>query len=221
MKKKLLAAAITLGMGIGSAQAVLIDNFDDGTPMGVINTGSVGPQTPAAPGQAIGDRSISLTVTQGTPTQFTNASAVVDQGNYSHSNGSGIASTSVVSWSVSGADLLAGIVPGTGAFLLNIISIDPNNVDLKFTVNGADVAKSGLTAGTQTIPFSDFGGVDFGNVNELKLTVIADTNADLTLDLFETTGQQQTPTPAPEPGILFLMGAGLIGMFGARRRRSA
>ncbi len=199
MKKKLLAAAITLGMGIGSAQALVIDSFDD----------------PAT--AEIGSRDISITKTGPLDAK---AQVIAPPGIFSHSADALTSATSVIDWGLnpSPQDLTEGLVDG--AFVLDILSIDQGAMDLIISVNGTEVTLSGLGVGPQTVPFADFGGVDFTNVSSLSLTIVGSESSDLTLDQFATTGNQPAPppAPAPEPGILFLLGAGLLGMFGARRR---
>ncbi len=202
MKKKLLAAAITLGMGIGSAQALVIDSFNDVTTA------------------EIGSRDISITKTG--PLNA-NAQVISPPGIFTHSADALTSATSVIDWTLtpSPQDLTEGLVDG--AFVLDILSIDQGNVELILSVNGTDVTLSGLGVGQQTVPFADFAGVDFTNVSSLSLTVVGAQSSDLTLDQFSTIGNQPTTPPpppptVPEPGILFLLGAGLLGMFGARRR---
>ncbi len=226
---KSLALAVSLGLGaFGSAEAVLIDNFDV-TSQSVAADGS---DTAAAPEAIGGFRTIEIT--KAGPLGAT-ASVLVPPGIYSHSADALTSATSVITWDANGAGL--GGVDLTGGllnpeFVLDVLFIDIGGINLSISVTDTDgdsdtqavPVPGGFTApGTLTLAFSAFDpAVDFTSINSVSLTIAGDTASDLILDLLQTQGDTPPPPPSvPEPGILLLLGSGLIGLFGVRGRKAS
>ena len=199
-----------------NAQALLIDDFDSV----MQSVGAVGaPNTAAAP--VIGGfRTVELTSIVGA----LGASATVlpaPSGFYAHSADVGTSATSQLTWDANGTGLGGADFTDAGLstlFHLDILSIDVGLVDLTITVadtlSGVDsVTLSGLTVGQAAFDFASFSGIDFTSIDSVQLTVAGGIAADLSLDLFETSGDLNLP----EPSAFLLMG---LGLFGFSRRKS-
>ena len=221
MKKNILAFAVMAGVAAGSAQALVIDNFDDATPQ-IVSAPNPGDTVSTA--NAIGGaRTISNT--KSGPLGVTSA---VLGGFFSQSASALTSGTSTITWDANGAglggvDLTDGLVGNWFAF--DIQSIDQGQIDFILGVrdtngNSDSYTLSAAAAGRQTVAFSNFAGVDFTQVDLVSLEVQGSAAADLTLDLLQTRGNRPLrPSSVPEPMTALLLGGGLLG-FGIRRRRA-
>lgn len=224
---RIILAALFLALTATSAQAVLIDDFEDQA----ITIAIVGITSPA---------STVTTLTTGASQPFdtrtdtvaisgaTNAVAVSSSGfgamNLANpATGNTLFTLAYQSIASGPANLLAD---GADAFVLTFAGADfPTG--LSISVNG--VSSSGNVFMTPSasfpadleIPFSSFVGADFSSVSELELQFEASAGAtnDVSIDSFETT--IAASQPVPEPTSAALLGAGLLGWAMLRRRRDA
>ena len=237
MKGKMLRTAQIVGilgclivlMSAGSAQALLIDSFDD-TYHYVSATRVTAPQSnfgPAVVGggvEIIGDyRFISLD-TVAASSDPPRASMFTDSpGNktLSYSNDDGVSSTARVVWDANGAGLgSADLTDGdTSTHLtLDIIDIDFGYVNIQFAVTDASNNTSSIditdaSIGITQVAFADFTGIaNFHLVKSIEMTLQGEPARDLRLDTVYTS------TLIPEPATITLLSMAGVGLLGFRRK---
>ena len=212
MKVFLLAgiAAATLLLG-GNAQAALIDDFNGG--FDSISSGFVTTRYENALG---GQRVLQI---DNDSSQDGTLSVTLQGGG---GGGNGILSAdaddflfnSSVRWNAPGADLTDG--GSSDRFAIDFLSVRPedtfslrvaggvNDRSVDFTVDGP---------GIKTILFSDFPLLitDFETVSTVQLFITGDSPlSNIQIDSIQTT--------VPVPAAFWLLGTGLIGLFGIKRR---
>ena len=221
-----LAAALTTAFAAGTAQAVIIDDFNGGAQTLTANGSSLA----FSPGAIGGVRLIDIE--KDGPLGVGATAAVLvgpDLDIFSHSADALTSATSVITWNGFGADMMA---PGLGGvdlvegltdnvFSFDIVTIDQGNIGLTLGVQdtfGGTDSYTFLNAGvgTESVAFSLFAGVDFTSINSISLTVEGGMASDLTLDQLATSG---SPASVPEPTALMLLSGGLLGLSGIRRKR--
>jgi hypothetical protein len=212
MTPKILAAAIAGLMVSGAAQALLIDDFTVNQQVAAF--ASTDSNSVAA---GLGtSRTLTAENTEGQTQAFINTlvPSVLDMSNTTTATG-----TVTVDWTgIASLDFTDGGL-ATGLFLAIPNPID-NALDVTFTVNGSSAVAvsfpNGASGNDFFIPFASFGDPSqFDSVTTLTVSFTGPTAWDAGVDFIET-----RPNPAPLPGTLLLMGAGLIGL-GVRRARQS
>lgn len=227
MRKQLgIAATLVASMfAAGSAQALIIDSFT--TAQSAVVVGSAAPATLS--GNVIGggmisaDRDITVNKTAGPGGVVNAAIAEVTGGILGASNGPTTDSNVHVLWDgFAATDLTAG--GATGFFLALPAPID-NTLKIDFNVNGSasTITKTFLNGASGSdffFAFADFSAPSaFTGVSSIEMVLYSTGPAwDAQVDLVET---RDRPPELPEPGTLGLIGLGLLGGMGLRRRKSA
>jgi hypothetical protein len=232
MFRKTLTAIAFSALTIGSANALIIDDFsvsqslsDPGTTSGFVvgaSTSIIGTEREAGVVRVTGGDPATLAFNSGA------------SGTMSIANGTGGTSMSTVLWDGAGSAGLGGedltVSGAQDAFDLRVIA---NDFAAQVTITVADTfgniaeltqASPGGIPGPASIPFlfeyADFNllvgaFIDFASIDAIGLEVNANLNAtDIELDFFGT-----TTTEMPEPTALAIIGLGLAGIGFARRRR--
>lgn len=225
-----LALAATSLLAAWSAQALVIDGFNEHEMLLVANA----PGSNLGVGGEVDDviggfRKFNVTNVQGATASRTAAALIDEIDNMtpdgsnllSVSNADRVDSTVTVIWDgtndnpfvvnttgLGGVNLLADNDTG---FLFTIPTID-QNVELALTIwdrdsnNHTYVYKFLAPIDRFYIPFTQFTGVDFKDVGAIRLVLDGPVAWDGSVDLFET------GSPAPSPGTLLLLGAGLLAL---------
>jgi len=225
-----LALAATSLLAAWSAQALVIDGFNEHEMLLVANA----PGSNLGIGEPVDDviggaRKFNVTNVTGATASRT-AAALIDEIDdltpggsnlLSVSNADRVDSTVTVIWDgttndpflvnttgLGGVNLLADNDTG---FLFTIPTID-QNVELALTIwdldnnNHTYLYQFPAPIDRFFIPFAEFTGIDFENVGAIRLVLNGPVAWDGSVDLFET------GSPAPSPGTLLLLGAGLLAL---------
>jgi len=239
-----IAKALVVAAGLGftsTGHALVIDNFNSNSGAVTQSFGSPAPGSTFVSGLVAdvlgGGRALLLDniwSDNGTPgntgddflSNDAGASSRINQtvvGALTHNLESGTARADLtVTWDANGAGLggLDLTADGSDALQLDILAVDQGDVDLILEIStSTGIGSKALTnigVGQHSFFFTDLVGTfDLASVNSISLKVEAQNASDLTLDLLQT---RQGLVPAP--GVLSLLGIGLIGLAGLRQRKA-
>jgi hypothetical protein len=117
----------------------------------------------------------------------------------------------------------SGTVPQGAAVIIDVVSSDLGGVPIDVTLTdggGNSATASGVAAGAQTvsIPLTDFGGLDFADIDQIDVQFDPGAEFDITADFigFDWPEVDQQPEPA---SILIWSLVGLIGLVASKRCR--
>ncbi|MCK5354848.1 MAG: PEP-CTERM sorting domain-containing protein [Methyloprofundus sp.] len=225
--KKHALVAVTLGaLSIGTAQALVIDNFDSGLVSfsATVAESSADSQSGTMLG---GIRAIEIGVIEGTgSTAVTVADGVLDI-----NNGTTERSLVIVSYSFGFGVDFTGSGFNTGLFLTLPNPIN-NAMGLALKLSdGGNFLTSKISfptgfSGDFFLPFTDLTGVaDLSSIASVRLDITSESNGlGVQIGDFEVLPappvRPKNPTSVPEPADILLMGLGFAGLGAMRRKRA-
>lgn len=216
--------AIMAFLVVGSAaHALILDDFVDGNTNSSIFAGTGATYDAATvPG---GFRYTEHTI-ESSPLGLTHSNIVVN-GIFASDSKTLVDAIAKIAWGVdnngiagAGTDLNANL-SSFGAFKINILSNDlPATIQLGVRSNSGSFVNSsvynvapGMIMMNQsiTINFSDFGGVDFSDVDAISMVINTSASGDIVIDSFEA---------VPEPASMIALGLGAAALVARRKRNS-
>lgn len=208
MNKFTLIFALFAGLATGTVNATFIDNFTEGSMHVVAGDGYVHQSASSAFG---GGRTVNITKVGA---RGAKADVVSDYAIYAHSTDAGTRATSTISWVNSlGVDLIENV--HNNAFALDIFYLDQGAAHFKISVTDKksqsnSYSLSGVRSeGVKNIAFNEFAGIDFHEITEISLQIVAGNGIDLVIDSLATVeaivpnGNNVSAVPAPPALILF------------------
>jgi hypothetical protein len=224
----------SLGLAAGPAAALTIDAFTSPQTTTVISPFSSATTTATGAGILGGEREMTVNRLSGVAVTMTSA-----VGSLGHGQIAGSLGTGEVIWDgvdggapfdplgLGGVDFTDGGLSAAVAISLLFDNLPATLTLTAYTDAGnassvTAVLPGGIPPGpvlVLTIPFSDFApfagtGADFTSIGALQMEIDGTSSSGLNLAL----GPVET-VPIPEPGTFFLLGLGLVGLAGYRRRR--
>lgn len=213
MNKIILALALITGLTTITANAAMIDNFDEEwmvADTGFDPTVASASATSTTPISAFGGNR-TITITKNGDLSA-NATVIAPPGIYAHSADALTSATSIISWhSDTAIDLIEGRTSSN--FALDILTIDQGDVGLILSVTDmlgatAEATKLDAGVGVEFFAFGLFSGIDFLQITDISLKIVGGVSSDLTLNSIST---------VPTPSILILLSMGLVAFAFNRR----
>jgi MYXO-CTERM domain-containing protein len=211
------------------ADAVLIDNFDNGG--GTVQAAAGGSDSDSSSATGIIGGTRALSIPGANPVSgignLTMAANPAASGLLSFSLDAATSGSAILTWDGNGAGLASADLTDGGTssfFTFDILSIDQGNVTLVLTVVDGSAATgsrtvTGAGVGTQQFDFTSFSGSpDFEDIESITLEIQGEDASDLVLDQLFTSGDLNAP-PAPEPSTLGLALLGLAALGRVARRK--
>jgi len=219
------------------SQALLIDSFNTTMPQTVSSSGTL---TSTVAGGLGGSRRLDIISSSGPLNTSASVVTISGAGLLAHSEDVGTSGVSRVTWNSNGLGLGGGLginLTANNEFFLDTLTIDQGSMDVTIGLtdtstlpNTASVTLFGITSNPSfpSISFYSFldplnplgdSDFDFTSVREIYLEINATQASDITLDEIRTQGGSFNVVP--EPATFLLMGVGLLGMLGMRRRNAA
>jgi len=209
----ILAFAFITGLTTVTANAAMIDNFDEesmSADTGFVPTIASASATSNTPISAFGGNR-TITITKNGDLSA-NAKVSAPLGIYEHSTDALTSATSTISWhSDTAIDLMEG--RSNSNFALDILKLDQGDVSLILSVIDmsdatAEVTKLNADVGVEFFDFNDFTGIDFLHITDISLKIVGGGASDLTLNSISV---------VPTPSILILLSMGLLAFAFTRR----
>lgn len=212
-KYTVLITSLIISFTINPANALLIDDFTDGTMHVEADNLGVFENATSAFG---GGRTISIKK-QG---QGAKADVIASYGLYAHSTDANTSATSTINWSsTTEIDLVENT--NNNVFSLDIFNIDQGKVDFilsitdkathtdKYTLLGAGV-------GINDIYFTSFSGIDFHHITNISLQIEGGLESDIVLNSLST--ERKYISAVPTPAALVLFSTSLVILSLSRRK---